>query len=327
MQDIPSGNSFLVLAVLLGVSVLLLIEGLYLLWLGYRGPEASQLKRRLRALSATSENTRVLKQRLLDEAPWAERMLQSVPRLRQLDRFVLQSGLGWPIGGLLLGSLACFGIGTLLTQEFLQLPTLAALAVGAVCALMPGSYVALRRRRRLSRIEAQLPEALDLMTRALRAGHAFTAGLKMAGDEMPDPIASELRTVHDEINFGVSLQQALNHLAERVPLTELRYFTVAVLIQRESGGNLTEILSNLSRLLRERARLLAKVRVLSSEGRLSAWILGVMPFALAGIMHVFNPKFIGVLWTDPIGITMIKVLLTMMAVGALIMRRIVRIRV
>lgn len=327
MQDLLTGHNFLVLAVLLGVAVLLLIEGLYLLWLSYRGPEASLLKKRLRALSASSENTSVLKQRLLNESPWAERLLQRLPRLRMLDRAVLQSGLGWSISGLLLGCIASFAAGVLIAQELLHLPMLLSLAAGLGAGLLPLGYVHLRRARRLARIGRQLPEALDLLARALRAGHAFTAGIKMAGEELPEPVAGELRIVHDEINFGVSLQQALNHLADRVPLTDLRYFTVAVLIQRESGGNLTEILLGLSHLLRERARLLAKVRVLSSEGRLSAWILMAMPFGLAGVLHLFNPKFISVLWTDPIGISMIKGMLVMMFIGALVMRQIVRIRV
>ena len=141
----------------------------------------------------------------------------------------------------------------------------------------------------------------------------FPPALKMAGEEMAEPIAAEFRTVHDEVNFGVSLQQALTHLSERVPLTDLRYFVVAVLIQRESGGNLTEILGNLSRLIRERLKLMAKVRVLSSEGRMSAWILALMPFALAGVLNLMNPEFMSPLWTDPIGISMIKYLLVMMA--------------
>ena len=148
----------------------------------------------------------------------------------------------------------------------------------------------------------------------------------MAGEEMAEPMAGELSTVHDEVNFGVSLNQALTHLSERVPLTDLRYFVVAVLIQRESGGNLTEILANLSRLIRERLKLMGKVRVLSSEGRLSAWILALMPFFLAGVMNLVNPEFMRPLWTDPMGITIIKYMLSMMLIGVLIMRKIIKIR-
>jgi tight adherence protein B len=149
----------------------------------------------------------------------------------------------------------------------------------------------------------------------------------MIGDEMSEPIAGEFRMVADEVGFGVSLQQALTNMSERVPLTDLRYFVVSVLIQRDSGGNLTEVLGNLSRLIRDRLKLLARVRVLSAEGRLSAWILGLMPFALVALLNAFNPEFMSPLWTDPIGITAVKYMLGLMVIGAVILRKIVKIRV
>ena len=133
--------------------------------------------------------------------------------------------------------------------------------------------------------------------------------------------------VHDEINYGTSLQQALLNLGERVPVTDLRYFIVAVLIQRESGGNLTEMLTNLSRLIRERLKLHAKVRVLSAEGRLSAWILGLMPFAVAALLNLLNPEFMSALWTDPMGTSILQWLTFLMVIGVLMLYRIVRIRV
>jgi tight adherence protein B len=199
--------------------------------------------------------------------------------------------------------------------------------IGAVFAAVPLLYVSNRRGNRLGKFERQLPEALDLITRALRSGHAFSSALQMVGEEMAEPIAGEFRIVHDEVNFGVALQQALTNLSERVPLTDLRYFIVSVLIQRESGGNLTEVLGNLSRLIRERLKLMAKVKVLSSEGRLSAWVLGIMPFALAGVMYLVNPEFMSPLWTDPIGISIIKYMLILMAFGAFVLSRIIKIRV
>ena len=133
--------------------------------------------------------------------------------------------------------------------------------------------------------------------------------------------------VHDEVNFGVSMQEALANLSERVPLTDIRYFVVAVLIQRESGGNLTEILANLSRLIRERAKLMARVRVLSAEGRMSAWILSLLPFILGGGLYLANPKFMGTMFTDPLGVAMTQGLLFMMVCGILLLRRIIRLRV
>ncbi len=324
------GNSFLVLVVLIFVAVVLLLESVYVTWRAHRGPRAMKLKSRLNALSATEDHTaqtRLLRQRMLSELPPMERVLQSLPRLRQLDRSILQSGLTWSVSSVLLSCITLFAVGWAAVAIFLHQPQTIAAAVGVVLASLPFAYIQYRRRKRLDKFERQLPEALDLITRALRAGHAFPAALKMAGEELSEPIAGEFSTVHDEVNFGVSLAQALGHLSERVPLTDLRYFVVAVVIQRDSGGNLTEVLGNLSRLIRERSRLQAKIKVLSSEGRLSAWILVLLPFALGAAMYLANPKFMSPLWTDPFGIAMLKWLLAMMLVGVFILRRIVRIRV
>jgi tight adherence protein B len=323
-------NSFLVMVVLVFVAVLLLVEGSYALWAAHKGPEAKRFKKRLQALAATADRsaqTQLLKERLLSESSSAERFLLRLPRMRALDRLIVQSGLSWTVSGMLVAStvllLAAWVVATDLLPLRFALKTLVCVAAAA----LPLAYMLRKRKRRLARLEAQLPDVLDLITRALRAGHAFTAALKMAGEEMAEPSAGEFRIVHDEINFGVSLQQALAHLSERVPSTDLRYFVVAVLIQRDSGGNLTEILTDLSELIRNRAKFMAKVRVLSSEGKLSAWILGIMPFVLAALMNFVNPEFMSLLWTDPIGIAMIQYLLVLMAIGALIMRKIVRIRV
>jgi tight adherence protein B len=147
------------------------------------------------------------------------------------------------------------------------------------------------------------------------------------GSEMPEPIAAEFRIVFDEINYGISAQEALVNLTARVPSTDLSYFVIAVLIQRETGGNLAELLGNISALVRARLKLLGTVRVLSAEGRLSAWILTLLPFALGFVLQLVNPKFLSVLWTDPMGVKMVGVALFMMAVGIFAMWRIIKIRV
>jgi tight adherence protein B len=329
-MDSLLSNSFLVLLVLVFIAVLLLLEGLYLMWRSHRGPEAKKLQTRLQSLSATRDRTpqtQLLRQRMMSELPALERYMQAMPRVRGLDRAIVQAGLHWSVSKLLL---ACAFLGTtaMLAVVFgAHESFLWGLLAGVLVGSLPYMFVRYKAAQRLAKLERQLPEALDLIIRALRAGHAFSSALKMTGEEMPEPIAGEFRTVHDEVNFGVSLQQALTHLSERVPLTDLRYFVVAVLIQRESGGNLTEILSNLSRLIRERLKLMARVKVLSSEGRMSAWILGLMPFFLAALMNFANPKFMSPLWTDPIGISILKWLFVMMLVGVVMMRKIIRIRV
>jgi tight adherence protein B len=325
-----ANNEFLVLLVLAFTATLLLIESVYLLWKSSKGAEATRLKKRLSSLSATADlsgQSQVLRQRMLSELPAFERTLQRMPRMMHLDRMLQQSGLRWTVSGVLLATVGCFAVGWFVADQLVNFSGLFTPAIAAVAGTLPALYVVRARSRRLAAIERQLPDTLDLMTRALRAGHAFTAALKMAGEETTEPIAGEFRIVHDQMNFGVSMQQALTNLSERVPITDLRYFVVAVLIQRESGGNLTEILTGLSALIRQRAKLLAKVRVLSSEGRLSAWILCLMPFALAFVLNLANPKFMSVLWTDPMGISIVKYMLLMMAFGALVMRKIIRIRV
>ena len=324
------GNAFLIVSVLVFITVLLLLEGAYLLWKSSMGPRAKKIETRLRALSASRDNsqqTQLLKQRMLSEVPVVERFLLSMAKAQRLDQFVLQAGLDWTVSRLLL---TCAAVGAIAFMTVVfglsQSPLLGGL-VGAVFAAAPMLYVSYLRRGRLDKFERQLPEALDLITRALRSGHAFSGALQMVGDEMAEPIAGEFRIVHDEVNFGVSMQQSLTNLSERIPLTDLRYFIVSVLIQRESGGNLTEVLGNLSRLIRERLKMMARVKVLSAEGRLSAWVLGVMPFALAAVMYLMNPEFMSPLWTDPIGISIIKYMLMLMAFGAFVLSRIIKIRV
>src|SRR5450830_21024 len=325
-----SEHFFLILSVLVCLAVVLLVEGLYLLWHSYKGPEAKKIEQRLRVLSASadaSSQAALLRQRMLSNLPLMTRLLQRVPRIHQLDRMIVQADLRWTVSYFLLASLA-LGLGGLLVAGLLlhQPPLLAAGAALMLTAL-PWLYVRRRRAQRMRRMEQQLPDALDLLGRSLRAGHAFGAGLQMIGQEMADPIASEFRFVHDEMNFGVSLEQALTNLSVRVPITDLRYFVVAVLIQRESGGNLTEVLAKLSQLIRQRLKLFWRIRILSAEGRLSAWVLGLMPFVLAAVMNLFNPAFMSPLWTDPIGISILRTMLMMMATGVFLLRKITRIRV
>jgi tight adherence protein B len=183
------------------------------------------------------------------------------------------------------------------------------------------------RTARLIRIEEQLPEVADFLARAMRAGHAFTNVLQMVGSELPEPISGEFRAAHEEINYGVPLNEALHNLADRVPLTDLRYLVIAVVIQRESGGNLAEILGNIAYIIRERLKLIGKVRVLSAEGRMSAWILGALPFCVMAFMAVVNPAYVSLLWTDPIGIKMMWCAAGLILVGMLWIRRVIHIHV
>lgn len=317
---------FMVLAFL---AVVLFLEGVYLSWNAYRGPEAKKIARRLGAMSAgghAADKLSIAKKRLLSEMPAMERILLMVPRISQVDRLLVQSGLPMSVTGLLGRTLFAALTGFILVL-FFRRSLFEASVVGLVAGMLPLFRVLRARYKRMLTIEEQLPNALDLMGRALRAGHAFSGALKMVGDEMAEPVAGEFRTAFDELNFGLKLEDALKNLATRVPSTDLRYFVISVLIQRETGGNLAELLDNISALIRARLKLLGTIRVLSAEGKLSALILTILPFALAGVISLINPKFLSVLWTDPMGLNMVYGALIMMIIGVLWMWRIIKIRV
>lgn len=311
------------------VAVVLFLEGAYLAWNTYKGPEAKRIERRLRAMSAGAregEELSIVKKRLLAESPALDRLLLEIPRVHQLDRLLLQSGLTLNVAGFLwltvIGALTGFVLAALFA-----LPLLAVIGAGVAAGALPLFYVLNAKHKRLIAFEQQLPDALDLMGRAMRAGHAFPGALKMVGDEMPEPVAGEFRTTFDELNYGISIQNALQNMAARVPSDDLRYFVIAVLIQRETGGNLTELLDSISALIRARLKLMGTIRVLSAEGRLSAWILALLPFFVTAILNIINPNFMRILWTDPTGLKMVWGISVMMVVGIFWMRRVIRIHV
>lgn len=311
------------------VALVLFIEGIYLYWNSYRGPEAKRIERRLQAMSAGTHGSlevTLIKRRLLSEEPALARLLMRLPRVHEVDRLLIQSGLSWNMARFQGLTLMAAVVG-LLFGMIMKFPWLAILILTLVFAVLPFLYVYNRKENRLAKIEEQLPDALDMMSRAMRAGHAFPGALQMVGDESPPPIATEFKLTFDEINYGINLQDALLNLATRVPSTDLRYFVIAVLIQRETGGNLSEVLGNISKLIRERLKLLATIKVLSAEGRLSAWILSIMPFALALVISILNPRLMSVLWSDDMGRKMMAFAVTIMIIGIIWMWRMIKIRV
>jgi len=311
------------------VAVVLLIEGLYLFWNDYKGPEVQRLEQRLRNLSAGRHGTEVgslLKERRLSETPWLERALLAVPRVSSIDRLLEQAGTTMTVARFMLVT-ALAGAAMFLVLLALRTPFLFAVIAGAIASVVPLLVVLRKRSKRLHKFDEQLPDALDLLSRALRAGHAFPSGMQMVATEAVDPIATEFQITFEEINYGVSVGDAMLNLATRVPSIDLRYFVISVLLQRETGGNLAELLNNLSTLIRERFKLLGKIRVLSAEGKLSAYILIALPFATAAMILLVNPKFMSVLWTDPAGLNLVYGAVLMMIVGAFWMSRIVKIRV
>lgn len=321
---------FYAFTVMLFAAVILLIEGAYLWWSGTHGGGAQRITRRLRLMSGgvagERESVSILKQRRYSSGDWLDAFLHRRRLANAIDRALLQSGLRWSVAQFIGASLG----GMLLAALLLimrPVPLLAKVIIALGFMLVPYILVLRARSKRLIKIEEQLPEAADFLARAMRAGHSFTNVLQMVGSELPEPLSGEFRAAHEEINYGVPMNEALYNLADRIPLTDLRYLVIAVVIQRESGGNLAEILGNISHIIRERLKLIGKVRVLSAEGRMSAWILGLMPFCVMVFMAIVNPRYVSVLWTDPTGVKMLWYGAGMILIGVLWIRRVIHIRV
>jgi tight adherence protein B len=201
----------------------------------------------------------------------------------------------------------------------------AALGAGLVTGMLPIMYLRRKRATRLQTFEEQFPEAIDLISRALRAGHALTTGLGMVADEIPAPVGVEFRRLYDEQNFGMSLPEAMRSMARRVPVLDARFFVTAVLTQRESGGNLSEVLDNLASVMRQRFKLKRQIRVISAHGRISAWVLSLLPPVLAGVLFLLSPNFMAPLWEDPLGVRLVLGAVVLQIIGTIIISRLVRI--
>ncbi|UGQ46173.1 type II secretion system F family protein [Massilia endophytica] len=315
--------------VFLFASVIFAVEAAWLWWQARHGGSSRRIARRLQLMSGRAdgaERISILKQRRYAASPLLEDWLRRIPRMAVLDRWLMQSGQAWQVGRFL-AAWAALVIVSWSLLAMLSVPLLAFLVMGGLCAAAPMALLFHLRAARLKKILEQLPDAADFLSRALRAGHSFANVLQMAGHELPEPIGGEFRTCYEEINYGVPMNEALHNLAIRIPLTDLRYLVIAVLIQRESGGNLAELLGNISRMTRARLKLVGQVRVLSAEGRLSAWILATLPVGVAAVMSITSPKYIGLLWTDPAGPKLLWYAAGGVLFGVLWMRNTIRIRV
>jgi tight adherence protein B len=246
--------------------------------------------------------------------------------MRKIDRLLDQSGSRNPLGLFVLVSCLLMFVGYLLCSLVMRnvlMPIVGVLILGS----LPFFYIIIKKRRRMEKFQEQLPEAMELVARALKAGQAFSGGLKMVADESGDPIGTEFSKILDELNFGVGVPDALKNLAKRIDCPDLKFFVISVLIQRESGGNLAEILENISYLIRERFKLHGRVRTLAAEGKISAYVLIAIPFFLATFMYLVQPNYITLLITDPIGRIMLGSAFLMMVIGTFVMRKMILFRI
>jgi tight adherence protein B len=319
----------LLIAMTIFILTVALVEGAYYALRKIRSGEKREVLRRLRGYP-TKEYEReiidIMRRSMLSDVPWLNRMLLSIRWTDKLSRMIEQSGTESTLGVFILLSIVLasggFVIGLWVTSH-----ALLSLIIAFFLGVFPFLYVYLKKKRRMEKFQRQLPDALDLIARALKAGHAFTGGLKMVGDEIEEPVGIEFEKTLHEINFGSGVPEALKNLDQRVDCPDLRFFIISVIIQRETGGNLAEILGKISYLIRERFKLQSRVQVLASEGKLSAIILIAIPFVVALALSVLNPVYIKTLFIDPIGKALVAFALLMMVLGIIVMKRMIEIRV
>lgn len=239
-----------------------------------------------------------------------------------LKQVVEQSGLPLTVGTLVLLCGFCVTV-TFAVARVLSPYTIVALALAIMAGMAPYSWVRYKGKKRLALFEEQFPEAIDMIARALRAGHALPTALQLASEEVPDPVGTEFRLLFEQQNYGLSMGDALRSFGERMPLLDARFFVTAVQTQREMGGNLSEVLDRLAAVIRERFKVKRQVRSVSAHGRITGVVLGLLPPAVAGLLFVMSPEHIRLLFEDQIGIYMVMVALTLQVVGVVIIRRIV----
>ena len=275
---------------------------------------------------STDVEVQLAREELLSEIPWLNRGLIKLQITAGLKRLIDQADLQITVMRLVLfaGTAAALGY---LAASMITISLPVKILCGLIAGALPFLHVISKRRKRLKKFLQLLPDALDLMARGLSAGHAFTEALQMVASEMPEPLSSEFRKTYDEQNLGLSLKLALDNLVQRVPLLDLRMCVTAIMIQRETGGNLSELLEKVAYTIRERFRIMEDLKTLTLSSRWSAWLLCALPIFLALYMSVMNPDYMNVMWRDPRGHNLLFVAAVMQILGMLMVRRIMRIKV
>jgi tight adherence protein B len=268
----------------------------------------------------------VREEEVLSPIPWLDRLLRKANIAERMHLLLYQADLPWTVSKLALASmlLAFLGGALVYWRTHALVP---ALFLGLACGWSVFLYVFQKRSRRFDQIRTLLPDALDLMVAAIRAGHSLMSAMGQAAKETPDPLRRELRQCFEEQNYGLDLRLAMANLAYRVPTQDTRMIATAVLIQRDTGGNLTEILEKVATLIRQEFRLQRQVRVHTAQGRMTGWILALLPVIIGVLMYLVNPKLVSLLWTRPLGLKMLYGAVAMECVGAMIIRKIIRFRV
>jgi tight adherence protein B len=277
------------------------------------------------SLGGTGLGANVFRSAVL-QSPWLRPVISRIPQLRDAELILQQAGISWSLQTLIflsLGMAVAFGSMILIMTGSIPMGLLATVIGG----MLPQLYVRHRRTKRLSAFEELLPEAIDLVGRALRAGHPLSSGFKMAADDGPEPVAGEFRRIFEEQRFGLPLPDSLLGMVDRVNLVDVRILVTAILIQREVGGNLAEILDNLAAVVRARFTIRRQIRVYTAQGRMTGYLLSALPIILFSILYMINGQYMSILFTDPIGKILVGAAISLQLLGFLWIRKIIKIEI
>jgi len=322
------------MALLLSLFTFLTVTAvLFLIWLaGGSDPNQEVVRRRMEAVrkaerrGEVSLGLKLARDEMLSDVPVFHRLLMQWSWSRRLQNLLAQAGMKTKPGRIILVS-GLLALTTSLVTRFFFPRLLVGLIAALAAGLTPIGLVVWKRRTRLRKFEENFPQALDLLGRAVRAGHAFTTGLEMIAKESSEPLAGEFRATFEEQNFGLPLRDALLNMADRVPLIDVRFFVTSLLIQKETGGNLAEILDGLAKVIRDRFRIYRDVKVRTAQGRLTAGILIALPPFMMAVLGFLNPHYIGILFTDRVGPELLAVAATLQFIGSAIIWKIIHFEV
>ncbi len=268
----------------------------------------------------------IIKREKLSDIPLLEALLRRLAPAQTLHTYLSQADLDWSVGRVAAGTVLLIVVVPIFLGFFIPNWVIQGI-VGVIAASGLYIFIFMKRSMRFNRFNELLPEAIDLLTRALKAGHSINAAIEMVSREVPDPVGTEFRRTFEEQNFGLPMREAMTNLAARIPIPDVQFLVTAILVQKETGGNLVEILEKTANVLRERLRLKGQLAIYTAQGRLTGWILAGLPFFLFVGLSLVNPDYGKILINDPFGRTLIYTGLILMVIGAYIIRKIIDIKV
>jgi len=324
-------NTLMLITLIVFLTVALTVFGIYYALTAASQSERSEVRRRLQAIALRNPNDddmpSLIKQEILSDVPALNWLLFKLPFALRTERLLDQSDVKLRVGTLFLLTVVLFVAGLTL-GIFLRHGGIAlGLILGVVLSLLPYGYLVYMREKRLRKFTELFPDTLDMLARSLRAGHSFTSALQVVAEEMPEPVSKVFRIAYDEQSLGLSLSESLSNMTERINSLDLAFFVTAVNIQRETGGNLAEILEKLGVTIRERFKILGQLRIYTAQGRLSGYILAVLPLVLALVIWVINPGYLEILLKHKLGMYLIAAGVFLQLTGFFVIRKIIDIEI